>query len=352
MPATKFKPPPKPKPRPPVWAGPEDAGNQGGITFSLLSRFLTCRERFKAKVIDGWKPVEGFNHRIEYGHLFHVAEEAHYAGQPWGNALLTYRDRLSAKYPLAAEQVHHWWRVASVQMLEYVRYWQQHDATFGQSVGQEYQFRVPYKLPSGRTVYLRGKVDGLFRKPWTIRETKTKGEVDLLALQRQMTFDLQTMLYAIAVSTEYKVTDGPIKVVYNLVTRPLSGGKNSIKRKEVNKTNRRAETADEFYGRLQGVIREDPTHFFNRLEVNVQQPHLKTFRSKCLDPILENVCCWYESVTTGAVGNVRADCMNWIHPFGVRNMLDEGGHTDLDEYVFSGSTVGLERVTELFEELK
>lgn len=33
------------------------------------------------------------------------------------------------------------------------------------------------------------------------------------------------------------------------------------------------------------------------------------------------------------------------------NVLDEGGHSDLDEYLATGSTVGLRRVTDLFPEL-
>jgi hypothetical protein len=32
--------------RSPLWSGPCDSGPQGGITFSLLSRFSSCRERF------------------------------------------------------------------------------------------------------------------------------------------------------------------------------------------------------------------------------------------------------------------------------------------------------------------
>src|SRR6185369_9120155 len=76
--AMKIK-PVAPKPR--VWAGPMDAGPTGGITQSLLSMFLVCRERFRLRVIEGLHSFDRFNHRIEYGSMWHICEEVH-AGKP------------------------------------------------------------------------------------------------------------------------------------------------------------------------------------------------------------------------------------------------------------------------------
>src|SRR4051794_6290554 len=56
----------------PLWKGPEE----DGITFSLLSQFLVCRERFRVRVIEGLSAGGGFNHRIEYGSMWHTCEEA------------------------------------------------------------------------------------------------------------------------------------------------------------------------------------------------------------------------------------------------------------------------------------
>jgi hypothetical protein len=44
--------------------------------------------------------------------------------------------------------------------------------------------------------------------------------------------------------------------------------------------------------------------------------------------------------------------VHWRHPFGVYDALNEGGSSDLDEYLETGSTVGLERASTLFPELE
>jgi hypothetical protein len=44
--------------------------------------------------------------------------------------------------------------------------------------------------------------------------------------------------------------------------------------------------------------------------------------------------------------------MHWRHPYGVFDALNEGGSSDLDEYLETGSTVGLERASTLFPELE
>ncbi len=56
----------------PLWKGPE----VDGITFSLLSRFIACPERFRILVTEGLQPHDEFNHRIEYGNMWHTCEEA------------------------------------------------------------------------------------------------------------------------------------------------------------------------------------------------------------------------------------------------------------------------------------
>ena len=43
--------------------------------------------------------------------------------------------------------------------------------------------------------------------------------------------------------------------------------------------------------------------------------------------------------------------IHWQHPFGCTNTVDEYGQTDVDNYLRTGSTVGLVRREKLFEEL-
>lgn len=345
----------------PVWKGPEE----DGITFSLLSRFLVCRERFRCLVVDGLRPADGFNHRIEFGQMWHTCDEALAANRDWGIDLLAYTEGLFKKYPMSRGDIANWSRIAALMFPIYVRYWQDNpDVTERTPLLQEQVFDVPYSLPSGRVVRLRGKWDSvdLIGSGKTagiyLQENKTKSDINEAQLRRQLTFDLQTMLYLVSLEETQSVggykdypntswdgfRDNMIKGVrYNVVKRPrhYQGKK---------------ETAEEFYNRLQGIIEKEPHEFFMRWKCEVNAGDVAKFRRECLDPLLDNLCNWWHMINHRPMAQRDWDNLlfgtHWRHPFGVYNVLDEGGSSDLDEYLTTGSEVGLARVSELFGELK
>jgi hypothetical protein len=103
----------------PLWKGP----TEDGVTFSLLSRFLVCRERFRITVIEGLKPAKTFNHRVEYGNLWHVMEEALARQVSKGDAtyvtdtgialtaLKSYCSKLCQAHVHQAAEIEHWYNV-------------------------------------------------------------------------------------------------------------------------------------------------------------------------------------------------------------------------------------------------
>lgn len=199
-------------------------------------------------------------------------------------------------------------------------------------------------------------------------ETKTKGDIDEQQLQRQLTFDLQTMLYLVALQHEYEHSSEmefpagvPIAGVrYNVVRRPLSGGKGTIVRHKGSK-NKPEETKEHYYNRLRQIIDgsgEDapgPGYFFMRWKTEITPSDITKFRKQCLDPILEQLCDWWDWIEKmkGEPFDVKGHGgIHWRHPFGSINWLDEGGSSDVDAYLETGSETGLRRVDELFTELK
>lgn len=356
----------------PLWKGPEDPSDMGGITYSMLSRFLNCRERFRITVIEGLRPTETFDAKIEFGQMWHTCEEALAKRQPWEPALKVYGQGLVKKFPMQLEEVDKWYNVVKTQFPFYVKYWAKHpDVKDRTPLFQEQVFHVPYKLPSGRTVYLRGKWDSvdLIGKGKTaaiyLQENKTKGKIIEQQLVRQLTFDLQTMIYIISLSYNGEIRDKmcekaggdyPISGVrYNVIRRdcPIRRHKATGKKDE--------ETKEHFYKRLADDYFEiAPQEWFMRWKVEVQDVDVQRFRRECLDPILEQCCWWYEEVTgnhehsRGIKGEMRPwypPQLHYRHPFGVYNVLNEGGSSDLDEYLATGSTVGLQQVDRLFKEL-
>jgi hypothetical protein len=356
----------------PVWEGPDGRGPNGGITQSLLSRFLCCRERFRLRVVEGLKPADQFEHRLEYGQMWHTCEEALAAHNSYAGPLQEYARGLCKKYPTSQEQIDHWYRVCKVQFPLYVDYWRKHpDVKNRVPIAQEQVFDVPYQLPSGRVVRLRGKwdaIDLIKKEGIYVGENKTKGDIVEQKMLRQLSFDLQNGLYLVAlkesqtqaIKGEYALEGPMVKylkssiagVRYNVVRRPLSGGAGSIHRHQPTKSNPDGESKDEFYARVGEVISGAPETYFMRWKVTVTPDDIERFRVRCLNPILESLWDWWEWITTHPDPWSDVNAVHWQHPFGVYNILDEGGSSDLDEYISSGNEVGLVRSTEMFRELR
>lgn len=387
--------------RRPVWRGPE----VDGITNSLLNGFVVCRERFRLRVVDGLRAVSDFNHRIEFGHMWHLCEEVLARSLPTSSrgskgvdwvrnrsvfaTITDYARELCKKYPTAQEYIDHWYNICRMQFPLYVDYWcKQKDVRTRQPLLQEYTFNEPYTLPSGRIVRLRGKMDALDLvgpvkdSAIYLFETKTKGEIIEEQLKRQLTCDQQTMFYLVALELlkkknleilsdrkscdNYQSWAKPIGGVrYNVIRRPLSGGKYSIRQKEAKiskkgKIMQRAETKHEFYERLGECIRNDPSHFFMRWKVEIYESDLETYKTQVLNPLLEQLCQWWDWVSSPAglenpfahTSNMNAPYgIHWRLPYGIHSPLLDGGTSELDEYMLTGNTVGLEQSDELFPEL-
>jgi hypothetical protein len=384
----------------PVWLGPCNSSPQGGVTQSLLGRFLCCRERFRLLVIEGLKPAERWNHKIGYGNFWHVCEEnlakgGKYSGG-WIAALDEYTKAELEANPLDREVIEHWYCVCRTQFPHYVKYWSNQPDVVGRTpIMQEEKFCVPYTLPSGRTVYLRGKYDAvdLIRTNYRgvniegvyHQENKTKGDLDREQIIRQLSFDLQTLFYLVALDEQQKngqlSSRVPIKGVrFNCVRRPLSGGKHTIVQHQPTKGAKcpkcketgvdpkvgeicpkcdgqqrigakPGETRDHFYERVGELIASDPDWFFMRFTVDITKADVDKFKQECLDPTLEQLCDWWEWIQSGDPWR----CGNTLHTrtaFGIYNPMLEGRQSDLDEYLSTGSTVGLKRVHDLFPELK
>lgn len=426
----------------PVWDGPCSNTAQGGITQSILSELIMCWERGRLYLMEGMKSIEGFSKPLEFGNMWHIAEEVFaisgnpivnnpIVAPPWLIAVQKYASKLCAQYPLQQDEVNKWYNVVRIQFPIAVDHWKKHpDQEFRTNLMSETAFRVPYLLPTGRIVILRGKLDlvDLVGKAKTgqsifLTDHKTKGEIKPQQLLRQLNFDLQTMFYIVALETlldyaekglpEY-MEDGDTDLAdqikklepaagkplggffYNVIRRPLSGGKGSIVRhKETDgakcpkckgertltacpKCNgasrvggKAAETHAAYYERLEGIIKElsadpdSPDKFFFRWKVEISPRDILRYKKQFLEPMLENVADAYEwwewckrtdnsvvDYLTRATKFPDHRARHYRLPYGVYNPIAEGYASDLDEFLASGMTAGIQRVSTLFQELE
>jgi len=361
----------KKKTKRPLWKGPE----VDGVTQSLLSRFLVCRERFRLLTIEGLQPAPTFNHRIEYGSMWHILEEYHAQDKPveGAKALLEYAKGLCKKFPLQQDQVLHWYEICKIQFPIYAKYWEKHpDVKNREPLLQEVSFAVPYELPSGRVALLRGKWDSvdLIGKGRNaaiyLQENKSKGDIKEEQLKRQLGsgFDLQTMTYLTALTEWWPGTLsdelegkqyhlGGIR--YNVIRRPLAGGRHSIRQHKPTKAKPQGESLEEFYERLGGLIAGEPEFFFMRWKIEITPSDLERFRRECLDPLLEQLWDWWEwmGVSHGQEPwrEGEGSHVHFRYPYNVYNTLLEGNSGELDEYLNTGSKLGLVEAETLFGEL-
>lgn len=359
---------------PPLWEGPASKGPQGGVTQSLLSRYLTCKERFRIIVMDGLKPHPRFEARMEFGNMWHACEEAVSGGDSHPKALADYVKKLCAKYPLQREEINHWYAVTKELFPAYLAYWR---GSLGEaaaarnkriSLCQELAFDVDYRLPSGRTVRLRGKWDELTAEPngkglaVHVGDHKTKSQIDKVKIVRQLGFDLQMMFYLVAASTEdgKDVIDGlVVEASPKRADWKLAGIRYNVVRRSSHKT---AESMMEKVHK--DVATQRGGEWFARWTVAVPASDIMRFRVECLDPLLENLLddheWWHSSMTTGGKLWDYQDRAHYFPNHANRhyrapfyyNPLSEGGSSDLDGYLETGSTTGLSRADTLFRELE
>ena len=147
----------------PLWKGPAGDGPLGGITFSMLSRYLVCKERFRVYAVEGLRTMERFEPVMEFGSMWHAAEEAlartgktGVGATPldnWNQSLADYCNGLLQKYPLDQDKIAHWYSFAEAMFPIYVEHWRRHpDVVNRTPVMQEGVFDQKYMLPSGRSV--------------------------------------------------------------------------------------------------------------------------------------------------------------------------------------------------------
>jgi len=346
----------------PAWGGP----TEDGISQSMLCSYLSCKQRFHVKVIEGLEPVQGFSAPLEFGNYFHIASEHFERGDDWLGPIEEYCQELLDKYPFDSESVVKWFKVTECTFPEYVDYWSQNEDVLEKiPVSQEEVFCINYELPSGRIVKMRGMFDGVdtIDGRYWLQENKTMTVLSVESILRRLTFDIQTNYYKIALEEKLGVDVAGVR--YNCVKRPLSGGKGAIRQRKAT-SKRPAETSEEYYSRLvEDYIRDDPAYYFQRFSSEVSSETTEAFKEQFLHPVLENLLDDYEwwnwcsergdhrfNYTWRGVRFPNHTSREYRLPFGVYNRVMEKGQDDVDDYMDTGSDLGLEKVTTFFPELE
>ena len=260
-----------------------------GVTYSFLDEWLMCREQARLSYVEGWSK-QGLAVPLDFGLAFHDCLEWIAKGRSpktvHNKVIAPYLERkLAAKNKLRPDEVvklTELLRSVEVVFQEYAYYYSDTDEDF-QYIYQEKSFKVDHTLPSGKTIPLRGRWDAVYKengKIW-LMENKTKGQIDEEGILASLPSDLQTMLYVFALEKHLgQEVEG---VLYNVIRRP------GLRKKKT-------ENTGEFIERIQDDVVKRPEWYFMRWRVEFLPEDITTWVSEKLNPILEQVALWWESI--------------------------------------------------------
>jgi len=345
-----------------------------GVSYSLLSRFINCRERFRLYTVEGVREEHGGKESMHFGTYFHELLEL-YALHPRLSA--TGIIRKSKKGSLLTKDT------KDIANLIFEMYVLNYGECNYEYVLAEQEFKVPYKLPNGHTINLVGKTDEVLKSPdndgtlW-VQENKTKEKINAEKIESGIYFDIQSLMYCICME---KLLKRPVTgIVYNIIRKPSYSNKavkmnkpeleEWVKKHPKSKAKNRTETQAETLERLRDDIEKTPGHFFMRWELPLPPGHIVKWRTEVFDPLLMQLWMWWESIkhdpfspwTTAAknVGVTEAafgpDKMipnphHWLKPFGVYDPLTTG-KGDFFNLITRNNKVGLTYGNPPFAELE
>jgi ATP-dependent helicase/DNAse subunit B len=273
-----------------------------GVTQSSLTRFITCPEKHRLAMVEGLTSRGSAGFAVEFGNVFHEALDILYTALRDGGISskpsdiriqtvlsamqLEKKEALRKELALTAqteERLYEEYSLAAVVLREYCSFWEEDwDNSKTQWVGLEQEFEILYPIPienedgSLKTIYLRGKIDGILRigdKLWLL-DTKTKGNIEDESIKDKLTFDMQVMFYMYCAWKYYR--ERPIGLIYNLVKRPQlrKGAK---------------ESSRDFVGRVRQDVQARPEHYFMRYEAYISAEDLKEWQNDLRDILVKLV---------------------------------------------------------------
>jgi len=212
-----------------------------GISQSLLGKWLNCRQISRWD-LTGWTPkrvsLAMTNGTIGHAILQRVydAHRKNKAGtiltKPGFKKTINLVEKIwLAENPRPTRQVlqdlEFALLFAEILLPIYFDYWKE-DFKKLKWVALENEFKIPYQTKDGRKTFIRGKMDGVFRRAglWLF-ESKFKSMINEVNIIDTLSIDLQVLLYLWALGKGYKLT--PSGVLYNVIRRPgLKLGKGTL----------------------------------------------------------------------------------------------------------------------------
>ncbi len=361
-----------------------------GVSYSALSKFLSCRHRFWLHYVAGIREAEEYRHYIEYGNLFDKARGVHANSGSMELAIQAARNYghdLHEKFPgLPTEgkgSPNFWTDLFCKQYRLYCKHWNSVESNNDFSTSaQQLEFREDYTLPDGRVIPIKGIYDEVQdhkqnESQVSLTEDKCKGDPDILGIQRGLTYEGQTGLYLTALRLQGKL---PMRLWYNLMVRPQGGysalrqKKGRLKGPKGNQVRVGAQSESEFITEIIKQVEDDPDAWFKRWPLHVSSSDIDEYERKFLKPIFFVLANWWDSIKDNPEDPWHTECRecggsglhfgdgtkscveckgicfpenphHYQKPFGFYDPMKDGWRGPYWEYLTTGSPAGLTQRT-------
>jgi hypothetical protein len=268
-----------------------------GVTFSLLSTFLDCREKARLH-LKGWTPTSA-SMALTFGSIVHKIDE--WVRDDIRSGKLT-KPPGEKKIKNLIKKVETLWHEdnprAGSRELEYLelslllaegvlpsyfKYWYK-DYTDLKWEKVEGVFKVPFSVEDRQgnkhETFLRGKIDGSFQLKnggtWLF-ETKTKSRIDEEILADILPFEMQANIYLSVLRRIDK--KNPSGLLYNIIRRP------SLRQ-------RKNESIKSFADRITNDVKDRPDWYFVRMEMSVDSAEIDRFEMELEDLVSDFLLWW------------------------------------------------------------
>ena len=338
-----------------------------GITYSFISKFLSCKERTRLSYVEGWRP-KSFKLPLEFGNIFHEMKETYYSCWNMDKARKCANDYVNKKMKrhgysgAEAQELDQLRALCHTTFIEYISHWNRNPSFTQKGIGRftdrdinwiflERKFKFPFRLSNGKTIQLTGKIDGELIDPlskkgdnrYRVLENKTKQKIEEFDIEHALKKDCQTMIYLLANQNQFQKV--PAGVLYNVIRR--TSMKPKVK-----------ETYKEFCERIGSDIRSRPDFYFLRYRIDITQEDIDIFVQKTLDPILCQIVNWWESISENpfnpwVVGDgTKKNELHHERPFGLYENNARDPANDFAEIIHEGNYSSYEQRDVCFPELE
>jgi len=326
-----------------------------GITQSALGLWLSCREQFNLKYVEGWSK-HGEPIYLHYGSASHyILSQGHARskkpGPKWLKRHIKKYDALWRKQqgkliPQKLLEQHelvqgllectmpaYFSRCNNPKLKDY------NDFESKKWIGLEHKFKVPINFekvtawfPAENTeLNLRGMLDGGFTEAddalWLF-ETKNLSRIEEDNIQATLGVSLQNMFYMTVLAILYP--DVPIGgILYNVLRRP--GQRRKVK-----------ESLADFLGRIKDDIKKRPNHYYMRYRCSITRKEIADWAAGTLGPMLIEFLDWWAE---GGKQGTR----HFMNP---EALITKYGRAEMFSPIVDGNFGGFYRRKHVFAELE